>query len=93
MEFKELYTRNNSTSRYWWWWFFLIIICFIHFTEYFIFHPLHVFFYLVYKMEIAAVQPQAVTDIVVKPKEKKNVSPIVQDVSIPFISRQKLRKQ
>ena len=44
-------------------------------------------------MEIAAVQPQAVTDIVVKPKEKKNVSPIVQDVSIPFISRQKLRKQ
>ena len=44
-------------------------------------------------MEIAAVQPQAVTDIVVKPKEKKNVSPIVQDVSIPLISRQKLRKQ
>ena len=44
-------------------------------------------------MEIAAVQPQAVTDIVVKPKEKNNVSPIVQDVLIPFISRQKLRKQ
>ncbi len=44
-------------------------------------------------MEIAAVQPQAVTDIVIKPKEKKNASPIVQDAPIPLISRQKLRKQ
>ena len=29
----------------------------------------------------------------IKPKEKKDASPIVQDAPIPLISRQKLRKQ